>query len=105
MATGLGRIAAWIISTGYLALVVAVTVFAYLVQSQRMDIGGTMASVLLLGATGVIIAIMLLSGSVIGTTVLVRDSESRRPLTIVTIVAGWVGAIVLSWILWGFWTH
>ena len=105
MATRPGRIAAWIISTGYLALVVAVTVFAYLVQSQRMDIGGTMASVLLLGATGVVIAIMLLSGSVIGSTVLVRDSESRRPLAIVTIVAGWVGAIVLSWILWGFWTN
>src|SRR5688572_26112812 len=101
----LGRIAGWIISTGYLALFVAVAVFSYLVQSKRMDIGGTMASVLLLGATGVIIAITLLSGSVIGTTALVRESESRRPLAIVTIVAGWVGAIVLSWISWSFWTH
>ena len=90
---------------GYLALVVAVAVFSYLVRSKRMDIGGTMASVLLLGATGVIVAITLLSGSVIGTTVLVREAESRRPLAIVTIVAGWVGAIFLSWISWSFWTH
>jgi len=99
------RIAGWIIWTAYFALAVAVVVFSYLVQSKRMDIGSTMASVLLLGATGVVIAIALLSGSVIGTTALARDPAVRRIGPIVTIVVGWVGTIVLAWLSWSFWTH
>jgi hypothetical protein len=84
---------------------VAVAVFSYLVQSKRMDIGSTMASVLLLGATGVVVTIALLSGSVIGTTALVRNPAARRIGSIATVIAGWAGGIFLGWLSWSFWTH
>ena len=99
------RIAGWIIWAAYVALAVAVAVFSYLVQSKRMDIGSTMASVLLLGVTGVVITVALLSGSAMGTAALARDPAARRIGPIVTIVAGWVGALVLAWLSWSFWTH
>jgi hypothetical protein len=99
------RIAGWIIWTAYVAMALAIAVFSYLVQSQRMDIGSTMASVLLLGVTGVVITTALLSGSVVGTAALARDPTLRRLTPIVTLVAGWAGALVLAWLSWGFWTH
>ena len=99
------RIAHWIIWSAYFALGVAVAVFAYLVQSQRMDIGSTMASVLLLGATGVAVTIALLGGSAIGTTALLRNPATRRLGSIATVIAGWAGGIVLAWLSWNFWTN
>jgi hypothetical protein len=99
------RIAAWIIWTAYVAMALAIAVFSYLVQSQRMDIGSTMASVLLLGVTGVVITIALLSGSVMGTAALARDPAVRRIAPIATAAAGWVGTLVLAWLSWSFWTH
>ena len=97
------RIATWIIWSAYFALGVAVTVFSYLVQSKRMDIGSTMASVLLLGAVGVVVTVALLSGSLIGTTALVRNPPARRVGSIATVIAGWAGGIVLAWLAWNFW--
>jgi hypothetical protein len=84
--------------TSYVALGVAVAVFAYLVQSKHMDIGSTMASVLLLGAVGVAVTVTLLSGSMIGTTALVRNPPARRIASIATVIAGWAGGIVLAWL-------
>ena len=98
------RTASWIVWTAYLALGVAVAVFAYLVQSKRMDIGSTMASVLLLGAVGTAVALALLSGSVIGTTALLRNPATRRLGVIATVVAGWTGGMFLAWLSWSFWT-
>jgi len=98
------RIAGWIVWTAYCALGVAVAVFSYLVQSQRMDIGSTMASVLILGAVGVAVTIALLSGGVIGTASLVRNPAARRTGSIATVIAGWAGGIVLAWLSWSFWT-
>ncbi len=95
------RIAAW---TSYCALGVAVAVFSYLVQSQRMDIGSTMASVLFLGAVGVAVTLALMSGGVIGTASLLRNPAGRRAGSIATVVAGWAGGIVLAWLSWSFWT-
>ena len=99
------RIAAWIIWTAYFALGVAVAVFSYLVQSKRMDIGSTMASVLLLGVVGVVVTVALFSGSLIGATALARNPEARRVGSIVTVIAGWAGGIVLAWLAWNFWTR
>jgi hypothetical protein len=99
------RIAAWIIWTAYVALGAAVAVFSHLVQSKRMDIGSTMASVLLLGAVGVAVAVALLSGSMIGTTALIRNPPARRIGSIATVIAGWAGGIVLAWLGWNFWTQ
>ena len=98
------RAATWIVWTAYLALGAAVAVFAYLVQSQRMDIGSTMASVILLGAVGTAVAAALLSGGAIGTTALIRNPAARRLAVIATAVAGWVGGIFLAWLSWSFWT-
>ena len=70
-----------------------------------MDIGATMASVLLLGAVGVVTTIALLSGSVIGTTALARNPSARRAGSVATVIAGWAGAAVLAWLSWSFWTH
>ena len=97
------RIAAWIIWTAYFALGVAVAVFSYLVQSKRMDIGSTMASVLLLGVVGVVVTVALFSGSLIGTTALARQPQARRVGSIATVIAGWAGSIVLAWLTWNFW--
>ena len=101
----MARIAMWIIWTAYLALGVAVALFSHLVQSKRMDIGSTMASVLLLGATGVAVTIALLSGSVIGTTALIRNRAARRAGPIATLIAGWAGGIFLAWLSWNFWRN
>ena len=98
------RAASWIVWTAYLALGVAVAVFAYLVQSKRMDIGSTMASVLLLGAVGTAVAVALLSGGLIGTTALVRIPAARRLGSVATVVAGWAGGMFLAWLSWSFWT-
>jgi hypothetical protein len=99
------RIATWIIWTAYVALAVAVAVFSYLVQSKRMDIGSTMASVLLLGAVGVAVTVALSSVSMIGTTALVRNPPARRVGSIATVIAGWAGGVVLAWLAWSFWTR
>lgn len=99
------RIAIWIIWTAYFALGIAVAVFSYLIQSRRMDIGSTMASVLLLGAVGVVVTVALLSGSLIGTTALVRNPPARRVGSMATVAAGWAGGIVLAWLAWNFWTR
>lgn len=99
------RIATWIIWTAYFALGVAVAVFAHLVQSKRMDIGSTMASVLVLGAIGVVVTVALLSGSLIGTTALIRHRAARGIGSIATISAGWAGGIFLAWLSWNFWTN
>ena len=97
-------VASWIVWTTYVALGLAVTVFAYLVQSRRMDIGSTMASVVLLGAVGTAVAVAMFSGSVIGTAALVRTPAARRLGHIATVVAGWAGASILAWLSWSFWT-
>jgi hypothetical protein len=101
---GAVRTAIWIVWTAYLALGAAVAVFAHLVQSKRMDIGSTMAAVLLLGAIGTTVALALLSGSVLGTTALVRSPAARRLGSIATVVAGWAGGVFLAWLSWSFWT-
>ena len=98
------RAASWIVWTAYLALGAAVAVFAYLVQSQRMDIGSTMASVILLGAVGTAVAVALLSGGVIGLTALLRNPAARRLGSITTVVAAWAGGLFLTWLSWSFWT-
>jgi hypothetical protein len=98
------RTVIWIVWTAYLALGAAVAVFAYLVQSKRMDIGSTMAAVVLLGALGTAVALALLSGSVLGTTALVRSPATRRLGSIATVVAGWAGGVFLAWLSWSFWT-
>jgi uncharacterized membrane protein YeaQ/YmgE (transglycosylase-associated protein family) len=98
-------IATRMIWIAYVALGVAVAVFSYLVQSKHMDIGSTMASVLLLGAVGVAVTTALLSGSLIGTTALVRNPPARRVGSIATVIAGWAGGIVLAWLAWSFWTR
>jgi hypothetical protein len=98
------RAAAWIVWTAYLALGAAVAVFASLVQSKRMDIGSTMASVIVLGGVGTAVALALLSGGAIGTTALVRNPAARRLGSIATVVAGWAGGTFLAWLSWGFWT-
>jgi len=99
------RIAMWIIWTAYAALGVAIAIFSYLVQSKQMDIGGTMTSVVLLGATGVVVTVALVSGSVIGTTALVRNRATRRVGAIATVIAGWVGGVFFAWLSWNFWTN
>jgi len=98
------RAAIWIVWTAYLVLGAAVAVFAYLVQSKRMDIGSTMASVILLGAVGTAVAVALVGAGAIGTTALVRNPAARRLGSIATVVAGWAGGMFLAWLSWSFWT-
>jgi hypothetical protein len=47
----------------------------------------------------------LFAGSVLGTLALVRHTDTRRPLYVLAILSGWIGALVLGWFAWEFWTN
>jgi hypothetical protein len=69
------------------------------------DIGSAYMAVLLFAAAGSIAAVGLLVGSAVGTMALVRDPETRRPLFLLLVLAGWIAALSLGWIAWEFWLH
>jgi hypothetical protein len=87
---------------GLLGLVVAL----FAVNLGRpVDIGTAYVAVGLLGLGGTVAATALFAGSVLGTLALVRHSDTRRPLYLLAILSGWIGAVFLGWMAWGFWLH
>ena len=44
-------------------------------------------------------------GSVLGTVTLVRHTDTRRALYVLTILSGWIGALVVGYFAWEFWSH
>jgi hypothetical protein len=98
------RVALSLIGVAYAILGLVVVLFA-LTLGQRGDIGTAYLAVGILASGGTIAATGLLTGSALGTLALVRHSDTRRPLYLLAILGGWIGALVLGWFAWEFWTH
>ena len=98
------RVALSVIGVAYALLGLVVVLFAVSLR-QRGDIGAAYLAVGILAWGGTIAATGLLAGSVLGTLALVRHSDTRRPLYVLAILGGWIGALVLGWFAWEFWTH
>ena len=98
------RVALSVIGVAYGILGLVVVLFAVSLR-QRGDIGAAYLAVGILAWVGTIAATGLLAGSALGTVALVRHSSTRRPLYVLAILGGWIGALVLGWYAWEFWTH
>jgi hypothetical protein len=101
------RLALSVIGAAYALLGIVVGLFALFSATlgRRADIGTVYGSVVLLGWGATLAMTGMLAGSVLGTLSLVMHHETRRPLYLLAILSGWIGALVLGWMAWGFWTH
>ncbi|HET6796427.1 MAG TPA: hypothetical protein VFH40_04630 [Gemmatimonadales bacterium] len=98
------RVALSVIGVAYAVLALVVLLFAVNLR-QRVNIGTAYLAAGVLVWGGTIAATGLSAGSVLGTLALVRHPATRRPLYVLTILSGWIGALVLGWLAWEFWTH
>jgi uncharacterized membrane protein YczE len=98
------RVALSVIGVAYALLGLVVVLFAVSLR-ERGDIGTAYFAVMVLAWSGTIAATGLSAGSVLGTLALVRHPDTRRPQYVLAILGGWVGALVLGWLAWEFWTH
>lgn len=99
------RLALSVIGIAYALLALLVALFAVTVGRLRVDIGIAYLAAMVLGWGGTVAAMGLLAGSVLGTLALVRHADIRRPLYVLAILGGWIGALVLGWFAWEFWSH
>ena len=97
------RVALSVIGVAYAVLALVVLLFAVNLR-QRVDIGTAYLAAGVLACGGTMAATGLSAGSVLGTLALVRHPATRRPLYVLTILSGWIGALVLGWLAWEFWT-
>ena len=98
------RFALSLIGVAYALLGLVVVLFAMSLR-QPGDIGAAYLAVGILASGGTIAATGLLAGSALGTLALVRHPDTRRLLYVLAILGGWIGALVLGWFAWEFWTH
>jgi hypothetical protein len=98
------RLALSVIGGAYGLLGLVVVLFAVNL-GRPVDIGTAYVAAGLLGLGGTVAATGLVAGSALGTLALVRHSDTRRPLYVLAILSGWIGAVVLGWMAWGFWLH
>ena len=98
------RVALSVIGVAYAVLGLMVVLFAVNLR-QRGDIGNAYLAVGVLAWGGTLAATGLFAGSALGTLALVRHPDTRRPLHVLVILSGWIGALVLGWLAWEFWTH
>jgi len=87
-----------------LLLGLVVTLFA-LNLGRSGDIGAAYLAVGLAAWGGTLAAAGLFVGSVLGTVTLVRHTDTRRALYVLTILSGWIGALVVGYFAWEFWSH
>ena len=98
------RLALGVIGIAYLLLGLVVVYFAVSL-GRSPDAGAAYLAVGILAWGGTIAAAGLLAGSVLGTIVLVRHADTRRTLYVLAILSAWIGALLLGWLAWEFWTH
>ena len=98
------RVALSIIGVAYLLLGAIVVYFAAN-RGQSPNIGAAYFFVLIIAWGGTTAAVGLFAGSALGTLALVRHAETRRPLYVLGILGGWIGALMLGWVAWEFWSH
>jgi len=98
------RVGVSIIGVAYLLLGAVVVHFAAN-RGQSPNIGAAYLAVLIVAWGGTTASVGLFAGSVLGTLALVRHPETRRPLYVLGILSGWIGALMLGWLAWEFWSH
>jgi lipid-binding SYLF domain-containing protein len=98
------RLALSVIGVAYALLGLVVVYFAVNL-GRSANIGAAYLTVGILAWGGTIAAMGLFAGSVLGTVILVRQTDTRRPLYLLAILCAWIGALVLCWLAWEFWTH
>jgi hypothetical protein len=99
------RVATWLIWGAYGALALAIALFAITINVLRPDVGVVFGATLVLGVAGTAAGLVLLGGGVLGMYAVVRQRACRRPGTVITALAGLIGATFLGWTAWGFWTR
>jgi hypothetical protein len=99
------RLAVWIIGTTYVLFGLLVILFATIVSKLQVNIGVAYLIAVLMGGSVAVAAAGLFGGSVLGTLALARHSGTPRLLHVLAIFSGWVGALVLGWFAWQFWSH
>jgi hypothetical protein len=99
------RIAVWTIWSSYALLGVFAAVFLFLLEPKRVDIGGVTLALVLMGIGSVFIAVALLAGSIVGTRVMLSNSSARRAGALFTVLAGWIGSLLLGCLAWSVWTE
>ena len=98
------RLALGVIGVAYLLLGLLVVHFAVNL-GRSPDIGAAYLAVGILAWGSTIAGAGLLAGSVLGTLILVRHADTRRPLYVLAILSAWIGALALGWLAWEFWTN
>ena len=98
------RLALAVIGVAYVFLGLVVVHFAVNL-GRSPNIGAAYLAVGILAWGGTIAAAGLLTGSLLGTLVLVRNASARRTLYVLAILSSWIGTLVLGWLAWEFWTH
>lgn len=99
------RLAVWIIGTTYAVFGLLVILFATIVSKLQVNIGVAYLIAMLMGGSVTVTAVGLFAGSLLGTLALVRDGGTPRALHLIAIMSGWIGALVLGWFAWEFWSH
>jgi hypothetical protein len=98
------RLALSVIGVAYAFLGLVVVLFAVNL-GRPVDIGTAYLAALVLGSGIAMTATGLFAGSVLGTLALVRHPDTRRPLYVLAILSGWMGALVIGWFAWEFWSN
>jgi hypothetical protein len=101
----LTRFAVRIIWGAYLLLGVLGAALLFLLEPKRLDIGGVTLALILMGVGSVCISVALLAGSVVVTRAMLYDSSARRTSVVITMLAGWIGTLLLGGLAWSFWTE
>ena len=99
------RLAVRIIGITYALFGLLVILFGTTVSRLQVNIGVAFLIAMLMGGSIAMAAVGLFTGSVLGALAVVRHSGTLRPIHLLVILSGWVGALVLGWFAWQFWTH
>jgi hypothetical protein len=99
------HLASRLIWTAYGVLALAIGFFAITIHWIRPDVGAVFLVTILLGACGTAAGFTLLVASMLGTLAMMQQKTLRRTFNVTTVLAGWLGALIVGWIAWGFWTH
>jgi hypothetical protein len=99
------RVAVWTIWGSYALLGVFAAAFLFLLEPKRIDIGGVTLALILMGIGSVFIAVAMMAASIVGARLMFSNSSARRAGTVFTVLAGWIGSLLLGWLAWGFWTE
>jgi hypothetical protein len=95
------NLASRLIWTAYGVLALAIGFFAITIHWIRPGVGAVFLITILLGACGTAAGLLLLVASMLGTLAMVQQKTMRRTFDMATVLAGWLGALIVCWIAWG----